>query len=205
MVTNGAGETSAGQAMSAGGGEADKRLAALYERYCAELVRYILAKFGAGPPDPEDVAQSAFEKFASSGKPSEIANPRAFLYAAARNIVIDHHRREAVRRKNAGDLQVAAEQKNHDEITPERVLLEKERYAIFEEALTRMPLRRRKMLLMNRREGLSCPEIAKRFGVSETVVRNQVSLAVRQCLDLLEARLKDGDGKAVETTGETRP
>ena len=203
-MTNGAGETSAGKAMSAGGGEADKRLAALYERYCAELVRYVFAKFGAGPPDPEDVAQFAFEKFASSARSSEIANPRAFLYTAARNVVIDHHRREAVRLKNAGDLEAAAEQRNRDEITPERVLLEKERYAIFEEALARMPPRRRKMLLMNRREGLSCPEIAKRFGVSETVVRNQVSLAVRQCLDLLEVRLQDGGGKAAETTGEAQ-
>ncbi len=71
------------------------RLKQLYERYWSDLCRHIRATFGAGPPDPQDVAQSAFARFLSIDDRQAVENPRAFLYTTARNIALDvtrHHK-----------------------------------------------------------------------------------------------------------------
>ena len=66
-------------------------LSDLYLVHWKGLCGYVRAQFGPGPPEPEDVAQSAFIRFAAADA-AHIENPRAFLYATARNLVIDHHR-----------------------------------------------------------------------------------------------------------------
>jgi len=53
----------------------------LYARHWGELCHYIKKHFGAGPPDPEDVAQEAFVKFAAVNDREAIDNPRAYLFA----------------------------------------------------------------------------------------------------------------------------
>ena len=165
-------------------------LKALYERHWGELCQYISKAFGAGPPDPEDVAQTAFMKYASLDRPADILNPRAFLYAAARNTVADYHRRAATRRRHAGELRRTAEDDDRCALSPERVLLGKERFAILQGVLQRMPRRRRAMLLLNRFDGVSLTEIARRFGISEAAVRKQIRLAMRDCMAALEAEAK---------------
>lgn len=45
--------------------------------------------------------------------------------------------------------------------------------------IDRLPEGRRRMLLMHLRDGLKCPEIAKRLGVSEGTVRNQIYRALK--------------------------
>src|SRR5688572_3251372 len=72
-------------------GERRQQLSDLYRVHWKGLCGYVRAQFGPGPPEPEDVAQTAFIRFAAAD-PAHIENPRAFLYATARNLVIDHHR-----------------------------------------------------------------------------------------------------------------
>ncbi|MFQ5346778.1 MAG: RNA polymerase sigma factor [Rhodothalassiaceae bacterium] len=154
----------------------------LYEDHWQELCHYLAATFGAGPPEPEDAAQAAFAKFAALDAPRSIANPRAYLYTVARNFVIDELRRAerhgACERELERDCSVAL----LSDSGPERVLLEKERFAIFAAALARMPATRRRMVLLNRFEGLTCAEIGRRFGMSGAAVQKQISRALAACL-----------------------
>lgn len=55
----------------------------IYRQYWSELCNYVLKTFGAGPPDPEDVAQAAFAKFAALENTDNIENKRAYLYSTA--------------------------------------------------------------------------------------------------------------------------
>jgi RNA polymerase sigma-70 factor (ECF subfamily) len=170
-------------------------LDALYRRHWLELCRYVRRTFGAGPPEPEDVAQQAFMSFAAVDDPVDIAHPRAYLFRTAHNIVVDERRRSAGQGATVLELHPAAAEKSDDR-TPERVLMGKERLAVLSAAIRALPKERRRSFLFNRLHGLSCAEIARRTGYSDSAVKKHVA----QAMDALEAALT-----AAERVREKRP
>lgn len=68
---------------AAGGGSL--LIEGLYRDHFKDLCRNIHKSFGGGPPEPEEVVQAAFTKFASLENPERIAEPRSFLFITARN------------------------------------------------------------------------------------------------------------------------
>ena len=60
------------------------------------------------------------------------------------------------------------------ESSPENVLLQAERFRILAQALERMPLKRRRLVLLHRFEGLSYAEIGEQFGMSAENVRKHI-------------------------------
>jgi RNA polymerase sigma factor (sigma-70 family) len=164
--------------------ERRQQLSDLYLVHWQGLCGYVRAQFGPGPPEPEDVAQSAFIRFAATD-PSHIENPRAFLYATARHLVIDHHRHQ----QRAGAHERAAQSTAADcvyELSPENVLLQAERFRILAQALERMPLKRRRLVLLNRFEGLSYVQIGEQFGMSAENVRKHIERTLAECLRALD-------------------
>lgn len=157
-----------------------RALAQLYRRYWAELTAYARRTFGPGPPDPEDVAQSAFARYAALEDADEIANPRAFLYRTAHNIVMDHRRRAAVRSRLSADLALVEPGAPAD-LDGERVLSGRERLAIVDAAVRAMESRRRKVLIMHAIHGLNYTEIARRMRISPTRVTQLFAEAVALC------------------------
>lgn len=153
-------------------------LSDLYNAYLPELTRYVRAKFGDGPPEPEDVAQDAFAKFSSAFETQLIRNPRAFLYASARNLVIDHKRRQRTRNAHAEEVLATGGEENFDGISPERVLIEKERFAIMRAAIKTMPADDRRVLLMHRLQSRTYADIARELEMSESGVRRAVARAI---------------------------
>jgi RNA polymerase sigma factor (sigma-70 family) len=163
------------------------RLKHLYERYWNDLCRHIRATFGAGPPDPQDVAQSAFARYLSIDDQQAVENPRAFLYTTARNIALDitrHHKHA-----NRHSLRVAEGDASHtiDEFSPERIALAQERAAALSKAIERLPKRQRQALLLHRLHDLSYSEIAERIGSSKSDVRRQIVRALETIEAALEA------------------
>lgn len=175
-----AGRVRAGQRSDRG------KLDALYRHYWLDLCKYINRKFGPGPPEPEDIAQAAFMKFATLKDPQAIQNPHAFLLHAARNIAIQElrrqQRRQRLRQTHYGD----EEAKSADEITPERVILGKEEVKLIDVAIDHMPLLQRQLLKMSKLQGLSFAEISRRTGVPQTTVKRLVAQALAECADALK-------------------
>ena len=164
----------------------DTRMDTLYARHWSELCHYIKRHFGPGPPDPEDVAQDAFMRFAAIDDRDAIDNPRAYLFRTAHNILVDEHRRLALRRANPAGTKA---QPLSDDRTPERVLVGRERLEVLTRALHEMPEVRRRSFLLNRLQGLSCAAIARMTGYSESAVKKHIDLALRD----LEAALSDAE------------
>ena len=158
----------------------------LYRGHIGDLTRYVAARFGPGPPEPEDVAQAAFAKLATSGDVAELANPRGYLYTIACNIVIDYRRRSTRRDAVHRDISMQADAEELSESSPERVLLAKERFAVFEEVLRAMPKLRRRIFLLVRAEGYSPREVASRFGMKESAIHKHVSRALQDCAAAFE-------------------
>jgi RNA polymerase sigma factor (sigma-70 family) len=164
-------------------GERRQQLSDLYRVHWKGLCGYVRAQFGPGPPEPEDVAQTAFIRFAAAD-PAHIENPRAFLYATARHLVIDHHRQAQRATAHQQAAQSAAEDHVY-ELSPENVLLQAERFRILAQALERMPLKRRRLVLLNRFEGLSYAQIGEQFGMSAENVRKHIERTLAECLRAL--------------------
>lgn len=163
------------------------QLKQLYERYWNDLCRHIRATFGAGPPDPQDVAQSAFARYLSIDDHQAVENPRAFLYTTARNIALDITRHHKLTHRHS--LSVAQDEgaQTIDECSPERIALASERAAALSAAIENLPRRQRQALLLNRLHDLSYSEIAERIGSSKSDVRRQIVRALATIEAALEA------------------
>ena len=163
-------------------------LSTLYEQHWRELCRYIRGRFGGGPPEPQDIAQYAFTQLTSLDDPDQLTNPRAFLYRTATNAAIDQIRASTRQNRILGNIHVEQTQNPSSEFSPERLLLGKEDLKLLEGAIMSLSERDRTFFLLNRLEGVSFAEIARRTGMSPSGVRLVVENVLRVC----QARLTDG-------------
>lgn len=150
----------------------------MYVEYRAELCKYVMKNVGVDKADAEDAVQTAFAKLSQIDLGS-IRNGRAFLYKSCRNIAVDVQRRAQVRQKH---IDVVSDG-NHDidELAPERIVDGEHELSVISQALWKMPQKRRRILILSRFDGLSYADIARREGLSETVVRKHISKALRDC------------------------
>jgi RNA polymerase sigma factor (sigma-70 family) len=166
------------------GAQRPDALSALYLRHRQDVVDFVRRKFGAGPPDPEDVAQAVFLQLAAHGRLRQVDNPRSFLLKSAQNLVLDHHRRSARQRSHADDLPPAAREMS--DFDAERVVTGKERLQMLVEVLARLPADKRQMVLLNRIHGWTCERIGRHFGVSGEAVQKQIERVLKECLARLD-------------------
>jgi RNA polymerase sigma-70 factor (ECF subfamily) len=171
-------------------------LRSFYASVKQEICDLLRAKFGDGPPEPEDMAQAAFAKLAALEDPSKILNPKAFLYAAARNLTLDELRRNGRRRRFEQAIAAQPDEQNVDQASPERVLLAKEQYAIVREAIAAMPAAQQEVLTLHRLEGLSLDAIARRTGMSKTTVHRHVVGAIALLHQALKRRERGAPASA---------
>lgn len=163
----------------------DRPLALLYRLHWQEICAYVRRRFGAGPPEPEDIAQAAFVKLSMRSDLAELENPRAFLYRVAHNVAIEERRRlDARHRAEAGLTPLAT-----DDRDPERVLSGKERRRLLELAFATLEPRTRQIVIMSRQDELSSAEIARRLGLSPTQVKRLMAQAIAHCRAVVEAEL----------------
>ena len=121
----------------------------------------------------EDVVSGCFETLwekASSG--ALISNMRAYLYTSVRNASIDYLRKHSSSDPLPRDLDGVIS----DEEACERSAVEARMWT----EIDRMPARRREVLLMAKRDGMSYAQIASSLGISENTVRNTLEAALKQ-------------------------
>ncbi|MDM3871972.1 sigma-70 family RNA polymerase sigma factor [Porticoccus sp. W117] len=156
------------------------QLSDIYRRHWGRLCAYVRAQFGSGPPDPEDVVQQVFEKFASLDNAHQVRSPKAFLNRMAHNVVISEKRRQATRHQYAESARQEDVDSGGYDLNPERVFIAEEQFSMVQQAIAQMPEKRRRILLMNRVHGLSYAEIARQLGVSGTAIKKQMYKAIRE-------------------------
>lgn len=164
----------------------NQSIRALYEAHADEISSFLKARFGAGPPDPQDIVQQTFVNYLGKGDGSAIRNPRAFLYRIAINLTIQQRRAAQRRRKLLPDY-ARTHGDPTDELHPERVLLAKEQVRALEDALNQLGERDRTLLLLHRLEGVSYAEIARRTGMAPSSVRYVIGQALKNCQQALQS------------------
>ncbi len=131
-----------------------------------------------------DLRQDIYVRVYEAAARARPASPRSFLFATARNILIDRLRRgrivsiEAVGDFESLELLV-------DELSPERRFSARQELKRLAEAFDLLPDRCREIVWLRRVEELPQRDVAARMGISEKTVEKQFSKGVRRIADLL--------------------
>jgi len=161
--------------------------AALVEHRAA-LLRYFLAR-RVPPEDAEDVMQDLVVKLESHAS-GPVAEPRAYLYRMAENLLLDRIRSEG-RRRGREQAWVAAQAgatlETDDRPSPEQALIARERLALVSAALSELPERTVHVFRRYRIEGVAQREIAAELGISLSAVEKHLQKAYQV---VVEARTR---------------
>ena len=169
-------------------------VATLYNDHRAILIASLRKSFGSGPPDPEDVAQQAFQKLIERSNRSDIANLKAFLWRTARNIFLNGMNKESLHSRHDFEIEHLYFATRGVEFTPERVLEVKEELKAINNALRHMPDKRRTAFLLHTVEGLSVAAVARQLGITRTPAQKHITRAA-QDIDLHLQQLQTGSAE----------
>ena len=144
----------------------------LFRLYYRPLCLYA-ARFLRDADDVEDIVQGAFIAFwekCCAGK--EPDSPKSYLYRIVHNRCIDELR--------CGGQEAVIDLEHLQEDVPDEEAVDRSFiWARLWTAIDRLPERRRQILLLNKRDGLTYAEIARRMGISENTVHNQLTKALQ--------------------------
>ena len=157
----------------------------LFRLHYGELVGRLRKIYGAGPPEPEDIAQAAFSKLAELDDLERIRSPRAFLFRTAINLGLNSNDRlkrgrNFVRSQIEGNFSPGME-----ENSPESVFMGKQDLERVARAIRQLPPKQKEILLRSRFRGQTYAQIRQETGWSEADISRQLS----RIMELLQAEL----------------
>ena len=147
-----------------------------------ELRRYLCGRL-RNADDAADIAQSSFAQAYAHALNSPVANPRALLFKAARNLCIDQYRRHSSEVAALDDWMSRL-----DVLSPtvEEIVIAREQLQHLIERIERMPRLRREVFVRVRLEGCSHRQVCEELGLSAKSVELHIARAV---FDLSELSL----------------
>ena len=151
-----------------------------FQRLYPSLFRY-LHRLTGDADVAEDIAQEAFVRLLKQSLPEDEVRP--WLFTVAMNLVRDHARKTERRQR----LLTAAPQLVQSGPLPDEGVERAESVARVRNALERLPLRDRQLLLM-REEGFKYEEIAAVIGVAPASVGTLIARALKRFSDVYQSR-----------------
>jgi len=136
-----------------------------------------------------DLAQETYTRLHAYADEAAIDNVGAFAFRVAANLAVDYQRKAATRERFHRDATEWEELAVADAKArlPEEILLHRERLERLREAMEELPEDCRRAFYLNRVEGYTHEEVARRIGISESMVGKHLARALRHC----RARLQD--------------
>lgn len=133
--------------------------------------------------DVADLCQDVYVRV-YEGAQERIPNPaKPFVFAIARNLLIDRLRRERIVPIEAV-ADVDALGLAGDEPGPDRIVLARDALRRVQDALDHLPQRSRDVVVFKQIEGLSRREIAERMGISEQTVKWHLATGMSTLADI---------------------
>lgn len=151
---------------------------ALAERH--KLLRFLAAR-GAGD-EAEDLLHELWQRI-GAGSAQPVADPMAYLFRAAENLIRDMRRSRMSREKRQFDWHETASAPEEQPLG-ERVLIARERLRAVEEELEKLGPRVAAVFRAYRIEGIGQAEIARDHGVSLSSVEKDLQKAYRAIASL---------------------
>lgn len=178
-------------------------LVAAFQAHYDELLRFLSRRLGTAER-AADVAQDTYLRLTTANKGGEeVRDARAFVFRVAGNLAIDERRRDG-RRADVQATPEAGAAVPDPAPSAEAGLLQRERLRLLDAALEELPGNVRSALLMSRVDGLTHAAIARRLGVSDSMVAKYIAQALRHCRRRLGAAAEAGRGAAAGPAGRGR-
>lgn len=134
--------------------------------------------------DVDDVVQESYLRLWKAKSVRSIASVRAFLYAIARHVAIDHVRREKISPFEAvGDLDSLPVLDSGP--TAAELLTQQERLSLLAKAIVDLPDRMREIIILHKVDRLSQAEVAAQLGIAEKTVANLCLRGMTRCREYL--------------------
>ncbi len=162
---------------------ADSFVARLVADHGEDLVRF-LARRARTVADAREVAQEVYVRLLRMDRKDRIRDPRAYLYRVAVNLL---HEFELKRRSESDGLrgwtpeQLADDSAARAESGAEAQLIGRK----LGEVLSELSVKCRAVLIMHRRDGMTCDEIAARLNISRSMVKRYLGDGLRHCCSRL--------------------
>lgn len=131
--------------------------------------------------DAADIAQDTFVRVLVRQQLPGLKEPRAYLSSIARGLVIDHWRRRELEQAWLETLAAMPEPKAP---SPETRMLFVEALVEIDRMLDSLKPAVRTAFLLAQLDGLTCPQIAERLGVSRATAERYIAKALRECYAL---------------------
>ena len=135
-------------------------------------------------PDGEDVVQDACVRVLQLEHSASISDPVRYLLRVARNLVVDRHRSRS-RASELFDSSAYAYVGTAGSSDPEQILTGRQQLEIVLAAIQRLPPRCAQAFNLHRFAGLSYAAIARRMGVSTSMVEKHIAEAMLRLSDAL--------------------
>lgn len=149
----------------------------LYLDHHSWLRRWLYSRL-SNAADAADLAQDTFVRLMQRRLAAPLDQPRAYLRTVARGLVIDLWRHRDIER---AWLETLAQLPEEYELSPETSALAMECLVAIDRLLDELRPAVRQAFLLAQLEGLKCPAIALRMGVSLATVERYIAKALKHC------------------------
>jgi RNA polymerase sigma factor (sigma-70 family) len=166
----------------------------LHVRPHESMLRGWLRSRFASENDIDDVVQETYVRLLKARERGDVASPKAFMFAVARNLALDRLRHRHVARTEPLVESEAMSVLEEGEGIPETIAHNQE-LEILTEAIQALPDRCRQIFTLRKVYGLSQPEIAQRLGLSENTVSAQLTIGVKKCMEFMLRCRREREGR----------
>lgn len=156
----------------------------LFHKHRYELARAVF-RIVRCEQSAADLVQDAYVRVIHMGRSASISFPRALLFRTAKNLAIDHLRREKFELRGEDMAGLVAETPSGAP-SAEQALSDKQRWEIMSRAIETLPPRCREAFLLHRVHECSYREIARRLSISESAVEKLIMRALLHCRTMLQ-------------------
>lgn len=147
-------------------------------------LRRMLRRVCSGPAEIDDVVQETCYRILAMGSLAHVREPKPFVFRAARNIMLDKIRRDAVvsieAMANLEELEIADAAP-----TPERVVFARDELKWVIGLVANLPERCRNVFRARRLHGLSQQETAETLGLTDSVVEHEMMKGMRLMSEMI--------------------
>lgn len=159
----------------------------IYDAHFDEILRFLKRRI-VNPSDALELAQDVFCNSISAFSKSEVEQPRAYLFRAARNITYNWKQREFNAKSS---VHFSIDDDDGLEVvcsapSPEKAAYTRQRLALVEKAIEAMPEKRRMVFVLVRFEDHSYAQAAKYMGLTVKSVEYHIREAVKDLQNMTE-------------------
>ena len=168
---------------------------------CLESLKKYLQRFVSSREEAEDLAHDAFLRVWAAPNFDPSREAQGYLFATARNLALDWNKAHHVAKSDSLD---AVPEIADNRASVERDAMTAEEFQTLSKAMSRLPERRRDVLMLRAFFEYSCQEIADHLKISRTTVHRELASAIgmiHAARKLIEAEKKRNGGAQVIALG----